>query len=47
MGILNIDPIIREIDAQYYYLKTMINTYPSFMNDWLSREEEGNKEIAK
>ncbi len=47
MGILNIDPIRREIDAQYYYLKTMINTYPSFMNDWLSKEEEKNKEIAK
>lgn len=47
MGILNIYPIRREIDAQYYYIKTMINTYPSFMNDWLSREEERNKEITK
>ena len=47
MGISIIHPIRREIDSQYYYIKTMINTYPSFMNDWLSKEEEKNKKIAK
>lgn len=47
MGISIIDSIRREIDAQYYYIKTMIETYPSFMENWMSKEEEENKEIAK
>lgn len=47
MGISIIDSIRREIDAQYYYIKTMIETYPSFMENWLSKEEEKNKKIAK
>lgn len=47
MAFAIIHPIRREINAQYYYIKTMINAYPSFMNDWLSREEEKNKVIAK
>ena len=42
-----IHPIRREIDSQYYYIKTMIETYPSFMKDWVSKEEEKNREIAK
>ena len=47
MGISFIHPIIREIDNQYYYIKTMIETYPSFMEGWISKEEEKNRDIAK
>ena len=42
-----IHPTRREIDNQYYFIKTMIESYPSFMKDWLSREDEKYKMIAR
>ena len=47
MEISIVHSIRREIDAQYYYIKTMIETYPSFMKNWVSKEEEKNRGIAK
>lgn len=47
MGFSIIHPIRREIDNQYYRIKTMIESYPSFMNDWLFREDEKYKMIAR